>query len=140
MKKVLFIALFILMTAAVSAQESNDSIKTIPMNRAFSVGGKAIMCLRSANASKRSLKPLEWTMENHPINDKNFITLHVKNTKTGLTEARQTWSDNEQVVMKINEKGEKTYMVYDDMFRHLVIMELSQYSYVILLYSDLINK
>lgn len=132
--------LTVLMTAAASAQTNNDSIKTIPMNRTFSVGGKALMCLRSANAAKRDLKPLEWTLENHPIGDKNFITLHVKNAKTGLTEARQTWSDGEQVVMTIDNEGSKKYQVYDDTFRHLLIVDLGKETYVLFLYSHLLSE
>lgn len=132
--------LTVLMTAAASAQTTNDSIKTIPMNRTFSVGGKALMCLRSANAAKRDLKPLEWTLENHPIGEKNLITLHVKNAKTGLTEARQTWSDGERVVMTIDNKGNKKYQVYDDTFRHLLLGSVGKDIYVIFLYSQLLGE
>ena len=132
--------LTVLITAAVSAQVTNDSVKTIQMNRTFSVGGKALMCLRSANAAKRDLKPLEWTLENHPIGEKNFITLHVKNAKTGLTEARQTWSDGEQVVMMIGKDGLKKYQVYDDMFRHLLMADCGKDYYVIFLYSELLGS
>lgn len=140
MKRVFFLLLTLLMTSAVSAQTTNDSIKTILMNRTFSVGGKALMCLRSANAAKRDLKPLEWTLENHPIGEKNFITLHVKNAKTGLTEASQTWSDGERVVMTIDNKGNKKYQVYDDTFRHLLMADLGKDVYVLFLYSQLLTE
>lgn len=122
------------------AQDEQKDERVVNMNRTFSVGGKALMCLRSANAGKNDLKALTWVLENNLIGEKNFITFNVDNAKTNRMEARQTWNDGEQVQMRIDEKGLKTYVVYDDTFIHLLLTEIGQDVYAIMLYSQLINE
>ena len=122
------------------AQDEQKGERVVNMNRTFSVGGKALMCLRSANAGKNDLKALTWVLENKLIGEKNFITFNVDNAKTNRMEARQTWNDGEQVQMRIDEKGLKTYVVYDDTFIHLLLTEIGQDVYAIMLYSQLINE
>lgn len=139
MKKVLFLFLMCL-PIVVCAQDEKKEERVVNMNRTFSVGGKALMCLRSANAGKNDLKALTWVLENNLIGEKNFITFNVDNAKTNRMEARQTWNDGEQVQMRIDEKGLKTYVVYDDTFIHLLLTEIGQDVYVIMLYSQLINE
>ena len=129
--------MMVAMTA--TAQETNDSIQTIEMNRTFSVGGKAIMCLRSNQAEKRDLKPLTWTLKNDRVGDKNFVVLDVKNKKTGTREVHQSWSDGVFVRMK-TEKGKPIiYEVYDDMFSHLRIVDV-KLGNIIMFYSEMLKK
>ena len=44
---------------SVQVENKADSIRIVDMNRTFSVGGNAIMLLRSNNAAKKDLRPLE---------------------------------------------------------------------------------
>lgn len=138
MKKLFTIAIMLLAGLTANAQEKNDSIRDIDMNRTFNAGGKALMCLRSANAEKRDLKPLTWTLENNRIGDQNIVLLKVVNAKTGETEAMQTWNGNVNIAMRVNEKDKtKSYFILDDTFYHLRILDIGQGVSVILLYSDL---
>lgn len=138
MKKLLLLTMMIAAMTA-TAQETNDSIQNIEMNRTFSVGGKAIMCLRSNEAGKRDLKPLTWTLKNDRVGDKNFVVLDVKNEKTGTKEVHQSWSDGVFVRMK-TEKGKPIiYEVYDDMFSHLRIVDV-KLGNIIMFYSVLLKK
>lgn len=138
MKKLLLLTMMMVAMTA-TAQETNDSIQTIEMNRTFSVGGKAIMCLRSNQAEKRDLKPLTWTLKNDRVGDKNFVVLDVKNKKTGTREVHQSWSDGVFVRMK-TEKGKPIiYEVYDDMFSHLRIVDV-KLGNIIMFYSEMLKK
>ena len=117
------------------AQEQNDSIQVVDLNRTFSFGGNAIMCLRSANADKRSLQPLEWTLKNDHIGDNNIVVLDVKNAKTERSVAHQMWSDGVLVRMKTKNGKPEMYEVYDDMFSHLRIVDVGL-GKLILFYSE----
>ena len=161
MKKVLFIMLMLSMGLAAQAQDQAngtqdsvqvenkadsmqvenkaDSVRVVDMNRTFSVGGNALMLLRSNNASKKDMKPLEWTLKNDRINDTNIVVLEVKNRRTGETEAHQIWSDGVNVTMKITKDGTTMYDVSDDLFSHLRIMKV-QLGTVIMFYSELKNQ
>ena len=62
MRKALFIFALLLsgLTASAQGEVKEDTIQspqleTVDMNRTFSVGGNALMCLRSNNVTKRSL-------------------------------------------------------------------------------------
>ena len=141
-KLVLIIALAVFSVVNISAQEKvtkNDSIEVIDLNRTFSIGGKALMCLRSANMSKRNLQSLDWTLENNPVGDKNMVTLKVTNSKTGAIVAFQIWDDGVNVRMKRNryKKDSSMYEVYDDMFSHLRMVQFSGDTYIILYYSEM---
>lgn len=141
MKKVLFIMLMLSMGLMAQAQEQTDStrvdsVQVINMNRTFSVGGNAIMLLRSNTAEKRNLKPLEWTLKNDRIGDTNIVVLEVKNRRTGETEAHQLWSEGVNVTMSIFKDGSTMYDVSDDLFSHLRIMKVSLGT-VIMFYSEL---
>ena len=137
MKKVL-ILLMMCLTMTMQAQEQNDSIRVIDMNRTFSVGGKAIMCLRSSNANKRSLQPLEWTLKNDRIGNSNIAVLDVKNSRTGETVAHQSWSDGTLIRMKTKNNTPVMYEVYDDMFSHLRIADVGM-GFIILFYSEMLK-
>lgn len=158
MKKSLFIMLMLSMVLAAQAQEQTngtqdsvrvenkadsvqvenkaDSIRVVDMNRTFSVGGNALMLLRSNNAAKKDMKPLEWTLKNNRIGDTNIVALEVKNRRTGETEAYQTWSEGVNVTMKITKDGTTMYDVSDDLFSHLRIIKV-QLGTVIMFYSEL---
>lgn len=138
MKKV-FLLFMMCIPMLVFAQEQNDSIQTIEMNMTFSVGGKAIMCLRSSNATKRSLQSLEWTLKNDRIGETNIVVLDVKNSKTGESVAHQSWSDGVFVRMKVKEGKPALYEVYDDIFSHLRIADVGL-GFIILFYSELLKK
>ena len=129
----------LMMAMAITAQEKKDSIQVIEMNRTFSVGGKAIMCLRSNEAEKRDLKPLTWTLKNDRVGEKNFVVLDVKNEKTGMKEAHQSWSDGVMVRMKMENGKPIIYEVYDDMFSHLRIVDV-KLGNLIMFYSELLKK
>ena len=146
MKKLLFV-FFLFYGISVLAQDGNitlgkDSIETIDMNRTFSVGGRAIMCLRSANANKKELKALTWTLENNRAGNQNFVMLKVQNVKTEQMEAMNTWNGGVNIEMTKRKDGTFIYNVYDDLFTHLRIVQMSKDSdiYIILFYSELINK
>lgn len=126
------------------AQETSDSTKVdsvqiVDMNRTFSIGGNALLLLRSNNASKRDMKPLEWTLKNDHIGDTNVIVLDVKNKRTGETEAHQLWSDGVNIRMKITKDGTVLYEVSDDLFSHLRIMKASVGT-IIMFYSELLKQ
>lgn len=138
----------LLTISAANAQDAADTTTTktattqkqvIPMNRTFSVGGKAIMCLRSNTAMKNDMKALTWTLSNDRIADKNIVVLDVKNIRTGRTEAHQLW-DGVEVYLVRNKKGSTMYTVQDDMFSHLRIIDIGDDTYVILFYSELLKK
>lgn len=139
MKKVLSIIALLLIGMVASAQETAKAeLETVDMNRTFSVGGKAIMCLRSKEASKKSLHALEWTLKNDRIGDTNIVVLDVKNAKDGSTVAHQSWSEGVMVRMKVKDKKPVVYEVYDDMFSHLRIVDVDL-GWIILFYSEMIN-
>ena len=139
MKKALSIIALLLIGMVASAQETAKAeLETVDMNRTFSVGGKAIMCLRSKEASKKSLQALEWTLKNDRIGDTNIVVLDVKNAKDGSTIAHQSWSVGVMVRMKVKDKKPVVYEVYDDMFSHLRIADIDL-GWIILFYSEMIN-
>ena len=126
------------------AQETSDSTKVdsvqvVDMNRTFSVGGNALLLLRSNSASKRDMKQLEWTLKNDRIGDTNVVVLDVKNRRTGETEAHQLWSDGVNVTMKTTKDGTILYEVSDDLFSHLRIMK-ANVGTIIMFYSELLKK
>ena len=139
MKKVLSIIALLLIGMVASAQETAKAeLETVDMNRTFSVGGKAIMCLRSKEASKKSLQALDWTLKNDRIGDTNIVVLDVKNAKDGSSVAHQSWSEGVMVRMKVKDKKPVVYEVYDDMFSHLRIADVDL-GWIILFYSEMIN-
>ena len=139
MKKVLSIISLLLIGMVAGAQETAKAeLETVDINRTFSVGGKAIMCLRSKEASKKSLQALEWTLKNDRIGDTNIVVLDVKNAKDGSTVAHQSWSEGVMVRMKVKNKKPVLYEVYDDMFSHLRIADVDL-GWIILFYSETIN-
>ena len=161
MKKVLFIMLMLSMGLMAQAQEQAngtqdsvqvenkadsvqvenkaDSVRVVDMNRTFSVGGNALMLLRSNNATKKDMKPLAWTLKNDRIGDTNIVVLEVKNRRTGETEAYQSWNEGVNITMSIFKDGSTMYDVSDDLFSHLRIMKV-QLGTVIMFYSELKNQ
>ena len=131
-KLMILFALMVAMTA--TAQE-----QVVDMNRTFSVGGKALLLLRSAKAEKKDLKALTWILENNHIGDTNILTLKVKNEKTGENECHQTWNDV-NITMTKGDDGLLKYTVTDDMFVHLRVIEFQKDMYMILFYSELLEK
>jgi len=116
-----------------------DSVQVIDMNRTFSVGGNAMMLLRSNNAAKKDMKPLEWTLKNDRIGDTNIVVLEVKNRRTGETEAHQMWSEGVNVTMKITKDGTTMYDVSDDLFSHLRIIKMNVGT-IIMFYSEMLKQ
>lgn len=140
MRKLFFLLLVITASLNAVAQDSSkDELEVIDMNRTFSVGGKAIMCLRSNKAERRNVKPLEWTLKNDRIGETNIVVLDVKNTNTNEIVAHQSWSEGVMVRMKRKEKKPVMYEVYDDMFSHLRMADTG-FGWVILFYSEMIDK
>ncbi len=146
MKKALSIVIMLLLAMTISAQEEatpTDSTKAelevVDMNRTFSVGGKALMCLRSNKAEKRNLQALEWTLKNDRIGDKNVVVLDVINARDNSTVAHQMWSDGAMVRMKVKNKKPVLYEIYDDMFSHLRIADVGN-MWVILFYSEMLEQ
>lgn len=137
-KALLFFALLLVGMMASAQDTAKVEMETVDMNRTFSVGGKAIMCLRSKEASKRSLQALEWTLKNDRIGDTNIVVLDVKNAKDGSTVVHQSWSEGVMVRMKVKDKKPALYEVYDDMFSHLRIADVDL-GWIILFYSEMIN-
>lgn len=136
----------LLLAMTISAQEEatpTDSTKAelevVDMNRTFSVGGKALMCLRSNKAEKRNLQALEWTLKNDRIGDKNVVVLDVINARDNSTVAHQMWSDGAMVRMKVKNKKPVLYEIYDDMFSHLRIADVGN-MWVILFYSEMLEQ
>ena len=121
---------------SVQVENKADSIRVVDMNRTFSVGGNALMLLRSNNAAKKDMKPLAWTLKNDRIGDTNIVVLEVKNRRTGETEAYQSWSEGVNVTMKITKDGTTMYDVSDDLFSHLRIMKMNVGT-IIMFYSEL---
>ena len=137
MKRIVSITIALMMAIAMSAQKVE--LEVVDMNRTFSVGGKAIMCLRSKEATKKSLQPLEWTLKNDRIGNTNIVVLDVKNSKTGELVAHQSWSDGINIRMKLGAKGNPVlYELYDDMFSHLRIVDVDL-GWIILFYSEIIK-
>lgn len=132
--------LLAVMTAGAQVKQDTTKVEmeTVDMNRTFSVGGKAIMCLRSNEGSKRSLQALEWTLKNDHIGDTNIVVLDVKNAKDGSTVAHQSWGEGVMVRMMVKDKKPAIYEVYDDMFSHLRIADVGM-GWVILFFSEMIN-
>lgn len=137
MKRIVSITIALMMAIAMSAQKVE--LEVVDMNRTFSVGGKAIMCLRSKEATKKSLQPLEWTLKNDRIANTNIVVLDVKNSKTGELVAHQSWSDGINIRMKLGAKDNPVlYELYDDMFSHLRIADVDL-GWIILFYSEIIK-
>jgi hypothetical protein len=131
------ITIALMMAIAMSAQKVE--LEVVDMNRTFSVGGKAIMCLRSKEATKKSLQPLEWTLKNDRIGNTNIVVLDVKNSNTGELVAHQSWSDGINIRMKLGAKDNPVlYELYDDMFSHLRIADVDL-GWIILFYSEIIK-
>ena len=124
---------------SVQMKNKADSVRIVDMNRTFSVGGNALMLLRSNNAAKKDMKPLEWTLKNDRIGDTNIVVLEVKNRRTGETEAYQSWSEGVNVTMKITKDGTTMYDVSDDLFSHLRIVK-TNIGTIIMFYSELKNQ
>lgn len=121
---------------SVQMENKADSVRIVDMNRTFSVGGNALMLLRSNNAAKKDMKPLAWTLKNDRIGDTNIVVLEVKNRRTGETEAYQSWSESVNVTMKITKDGTTMYDVSDDLFSHLRIVKMN-IGTIIMFYSEL---
>jgi len=137
MKRIMTITIALMMAIAMSAQKVE--LEVVDMNRTFSVGGKAIMCLRSKEATKKSLQPLEWTLKNDRIGNTNIVVLDVKNSNTGELVAHQSWSDGINIRMKLGAKDNPVlYELYDDMFSHLRIADVDL-GWIILFYSEIIK-
>lgn len=137
MKRIVSITIALMMAVAMSAQKAE--LEVVDMNRTFSVGGKAVMCLRSKEATKKSLQPLEWTLKNDRIGSTNIVVLDVKNSKTGELVAHQSWSDGINIRMKLGAKDNPVlYELYDDMFSHLRIVDVDL-GWIILFYSEIIK-
>ena len=131
------------LTASAQGEVKEDTIhrpqlETVDMNRTFSVGGNALMCLRSNNATKRSVQPLEWTLKNDIVGGQNFVTLDVKNRNTGASVAHQTWDEGQLIRMKIKEGKPAMSEVYDDMFSHLRIVDVNM-GWIILFFSEILK-
>lgn len=124
---------------SVQMENKADSVRIVDMNRTFSVGGNALMLLRSNNAAKKDMKPLAWTLKNDRIGDTNIVVLEVKNRRTGETEAYQSWSESVNVTMKITKDGTTMYDVSDDLFSHLRIVK-TNIGTIIMFYSELKNQ
>lgn len=141
MKKLLFFLLLLVVSVCGRAQEpsDSDSIQVIDMNRTFSFGGHAVMCLRSNQVTKKSIQPLEWTLKNDRIGDSNIVMLEVKNRKTGELIAHQIWNGNVLVRIKTNKGKPELYEVYDEMFAHLRILDVG-IGTGIFFYSELLKK
>ena len=138
MKKVFIFLAMLVVAITIKAQKAE--LEVVDMNRTFSVGGKAIMCLRSNEANKRSLQALEWTLKNDHIGESNIVVLDVKDAKTGNQVAHQSWGDNIQIRMKLDAKSKPMmYEVYDDMFSHLSIADVDL-GWVILFYSEILKE
>lgn len=146
MKKLFFVffCIFSLTSMAQNEPANNpeDSVQVIDMNRTFSVGGRALMCLKSKTADKKSVKALTWTLDNKRAGDQNFVHLEVKNAKTGQVEEFNSWNGGVEIRMVKKSNGTISYQVFDDTFSHLVISQLNKDKdiYVILYYSELLEK
>ena len=143
MKKILLLLSMCLLSLSGMAQSetenAKDTTQVIDMGRTFSVGGRAIFCMRSSHVNKREAKALQWTLENDRVADQNFVKLNVVNVKTGDVEVNQHWNGNVQVRMLNSEKG-IIYEVYDDTFSHLRIVQYKSDVYIIMFYSELRKK
>ena len=141
MKRVLFIMALLSIVLTAGAQEKKDSLRDISMDRTFSVGGKALVCVRSASMGNKDLRALTWTLENDRVGDSNFVKFECKDAKTGEIVAYKNWNEGVHCVMRINEaKNEKSYFVLDNEFYHLRIVDIGKEVYMIMFYSDLINS
>ena len=95
----------------------------IDMNRTFSVSGKAVMLMKTKVTDDHEFQDLRWTLSNQHFNSGNVLTLDVTDATTGEVVAHQMWHGEESINMVIREDGKKAYLVYDQDFYHLRILE-----------------
>lgn len=118
MKKILLL-LFALITVVAKAQIHN-------LNREFNVTNTAFAMCETEDLQKDLVTfkdGVKWHLENSPIGDKNYVRFWIE-TPDGEKLKRQTWNgDNIKVFLNVNEKGKKSFLVGDDLFLHLRIME-----------------
>ena len=101
MKKVLFIALFILMTATTRAQEIID------LNRNFNLSGKCVLFTKTQKPQQSDQCDMTWELTNSVITGNNFVVLKMKNADGKYVDA-VSFSDNINVFMMIDDDKKKS--------------------------------
>ena len=136
MKKLLFLLIGMLVASIMSAQE-NES-KFIDMNRDFKVSGECAFFCKTESPNPSDACDLIWELSNQRIGEDNFVILIVKDKNDKIIES-VTWKENIDVfLLKTGEK--RNYIVNDDTFSHLRIIEQDKGKYAVHLYSDLLKK
>ena len=123
MKKVVLLLLALMLSiSTVKAQ------KVINMNREFSVTGtlKKYCVTEELDGLINVKKGVNWHLENSPYNEQNYIRFWIE-TPNGEQEEYKVWKGKEiKIVMILNEDGGKNYLIRDDLFQHLIIMQLEE--------------
>ena len=123
MKKVVLLLLALMLSiSTVKAQ------KVINMNREFSVTGtlKEYCVTEELDGLFKVKKGVNWHLENSPYNEQNYIRFWIE-TPNGEQEEYKSWKGKEiKIVMILNEDGKKNYLIRDDLFQHLIIMQLEE--------------
>lgn len=132
MKKVLFIALFILMTATAQAQEIID------LNRNFNLSGKCVLFTKTRMPQELDKCDMTWELTNKVIGNSNFVTLKMKDADGRYTDV-VSFGENVSVFMYIFDDKKKNIVVSDDEFSHLKIYQYEGDQYMVHLYSSLFS-
>lgn len=90
-------------------------------NRTFNLSGKSVWFSRESPPNTSLLCYWYWELSSQNIGDGNYVKLSMKDGDGHLKDYA-SWT-NVNVVMKKKGDGGRTYMVYDDMFLHLYIIE-----------------
>lgn len=132
MKKVLFIALLILMTATVQAQEIID------LNRNFNLSGKCVLFTKTRMPQESDKCDMTWELTNKVIGNSNFVTLKMKDADGRYADV-VSFGDDVSVFMYIFDDKKKNIIVSDDTFSHLKIYQHEGDQYMVHLYSSLFS-
>lgn len=139
MRKVL---LFIALLSAVLTAGAKGDVKVI--NRDCTLSGGIFALCKAAKVSPQDAivynAGAKWYIENHRINNDNYISFWVEEDESAKKEYNY-WKKNDVAVYIVtSENGKKSYAIRDDMFSYLTIIEIQENVFLIQLYTKELNK
>ena len=127
MKKVLSIAIMLLMVISVSAQKR-------VIDRNLTLNGPLEAYTKSEKVTGENIikceKGTEWYLENKRIGEENHVTFWIQ-TPDGNKHEMQYWHGHETEIMMMNEDGTKFFYVYDDTFIYVGLTQIKGGGYIL---------
>lgn len=128
--KSFFISLALVVSLPTFAQ------KEVNMGENFSLSGKSVFFLKTENAD--GVKPSSgiWNLQGVKNDSIAAVSFYLKDPKTEEVSDSVEWKGNVHVIMKISDKGGKTYLVQDEDSIYMRVINLQDDLFVIKMYSS----